>query len=513
MNSSKIIYTIPKVDLKSYCCVVHSFEKYEAPFRKQEILDRTKSCFDEIDPSKQLTLLKSVLQAFQGFNTSIKFIESDCEIIHQESKCSMGVQLEYIGYVCFLLLVFLIAFVGNSAVILSVFSSKTLRKTKTNYFIASLAFSDLLLSIFVLPVKIKTATNNLFFCASVEVCRLYVTVDIMLFTASITNLFAISIDRFVALDMPYAYPTLLTSKRVKLSIFSIWFYAVAWGIVGNFNWENYSQDAISVTPGSECVTNDRIQVMTAFVIIFYLPVFVMGLIYGRIFQIAQRHARSIAKQRTKRQNSPNLSGIRTSDISTRTYSMISQNSPVLGTEAASSLILNVKPHNSPKLSPKMRASNGTRLKEERTVDAMRKTSLEVRRKYMVRLRAMSTNAAHAINKTVMLKVTKTVAIVYGLFLFCWLPVSILSIGLHWWPSYFQSTSDTKWRQIVFADVLPLLNSTLNPFVYAFMSKTYRRAFRTLLWKVMPCLKVTRTCFWVYGAKRNLNEMNLAEHAV
>ena len=475
-------HNVSDLTLASYCCVVFAFKNNAASASQSEILERTKSCFDEMKSATQWKYVLTVIIDLLGTNTSIKFQRSDCDSIHHMKQCSQGIKLKNLLYICFLLLVFFVAFFGNAAVIASVFRSPALRKTKTNYFIASLAVSDLLVALFTVPIKIKTASNNMYFCSGAELCRFYVTFDNLLFVASITNLLAISIDRYMALEMPYSYPTKLTSKRAKFSILLIWCYALVWAIAVNFYWEHLSRSSISVTtPALECVQRGRIYVFVTYGVVFYLPVFVLGFVYARIFLIARRHANSIAKDRRV------LDGI------------LSQN----GSTGMGSTSVSVRPVRTNSVLSQSKSS--LLLSPERLKKPLRKSSVEMRHKYMVRLRAMSATAANVINRTVTLKVTKTVALVYGLFLICLLPVSILSIGLKLCPSCFQSNNPVRWPNIVFVEVLPLLNSTCNPFVYAFMSKHYRHAFRTLVFDVWsPFVEKARYCF-CKGKEVDLND--------
>ena len=53
-------------------------------------------------------------------------------------------------------------------------------------------------------------------------CRMWLAVDVWLCTASIYNLCAISIDRYLAISRPVQYPTLMSSKRARLLIITVW---------------------------------------------------------------------------------------------------------------------------------------------------------------------------------------------------------------------------------------------------------------------------------------------------
>jgi len=53
-------------------------------------------------------------------------------------------------------------------------------------------------------------------------CRIWLAVDVWLCTASIFNLCAISIDRYIAISRPVKYPTVMSPRRARLIIISVW---------------------------------------------------------------------------------------------------------------------------------------------------------------------------------------------------------------------------------------------------------------------------------------------------
>ncbi|XP_061420167.1 D(4) dopamine receptor-like isoform X1 [Lethenteron reissneri] len=93
---------------------------------------------------------------------------------------------------------------GNVLVCLSVFTEKAL-KTATNYFIVSLAVADLLLAVLVLPLYVYAEFLGGTWTLSTALCDALMTMDVMLCTASIFNLCAISVDRYIAVVVPFQY--------------------------------------------------------------------------------------------------------------------------------------------------------------------------------------------------------------------------------------------------------------------------------------------------------------------
>lgn len=53
-------------------------------------------------------------------------------------------------------------------------------------------------------------------------CKMWLAVDVWMCTASILNLCAISLDRYVAVTRPITYPSIMSHSRAKLLIAGVW---------------------------------------------------------------------------------------------------------------------------------------------------------------------------------------------------------------------------------------------------------------------------------------------------
>lgn len=53
-------------------------------------------------------------------------------------------------------------------------------------------------------------------------CQIWLAVDVWMCTASILNLCAISLDRYVAVTRPVTYPSIMSTKRAKLLVAGVW---------------------------------------------------------------------------------------------------------------------------------------------------------------------------------------------------------------------------------------------------------------------------------------------------
>ena len=129
----------------------------------------------------------------------------------------------------------LAACLGNILVVLSVCTNRRLR-TVTNFYVVSLAISDLCVSILVMPLGIVVELTGKWLFGSV-LCEIWVSCDVMLCTASILNLCCISVDRYFAITKPLVYST-KRSKRLALSMIAVvWVAAVAITCPPIFGWQ------------------------------------------------------------------------------------------------------------------------------------------------------------------------------------------------------------------------------------------------------------------------------------
>nr|XP_046183922.1 D(4) dopamine receptor-like isoform X1 [Oncorhynchus gorbuscha]XP_046183923.1 D(4) dopamine receptor-like isoform X1 [Oncorhynchus gorbuscha] len=115
----------------------------------------------------------------------------------------------------------LIIILGNILVCLSVLTERSL-KTATNYFIISLSVADLLLAVLVLPLYVYSEFLGGIWTLSTHICDALMTMDVMLCTASILNLCAISVDRYIAVVVPLKYNRNQFSLRQLVLITATW---------------------------------------------------------------------------------------------------------------------------------------------------------------------------------------------------------------------------------------------------------------------------------------------------
>ncbi|XP_051539108.1 trace amine-associated receptor 13c-like [Myxocyprinus asiaticus] len=116
----------------------------------------------------------------------------------------------------------------NLLVIISISHFKKLH-TPTNMLILSLAVTDLLVGLFVIPVEgIKIIETCWYF--GHNFCGIFILTIALLFSASLSNLVCIAVDRFIAVCYPLLYPQTITMTKTILIICLCWFCSLTYNI-------------------------------------------------------------------------------------------------------------------------------------------------------------------------------------------------------------------------------------------------------------------------------------------
>ncbi|KAM7000002.1 histamine receptor H2a [Tautogolabrus adspersus] len=189
---------------------------------------------------------------------------------------------------------------GNVLVCLAVCASRRLR-CLTNCFIVSLAVTDLLLGLLVLPFSALLQLNSEWPLGPVF-CNFYISMDVMLCTASILTLLAISVDRYLAVTMPLRYASLVLPWRVAVAMTAVWTVSIAVSFLPiQMGWNTVNgtvQNHGPWAPEGKCRFElNRPYVLTDSLLTFYLPLVAMCWTYLRILRIAQAQAKRIGSAR------------------------------------------------------------------------------------------------------------------------------------------------------------------------------------------------------------------------
>ena len=108
-------------------------------------------------------------------------------------------------------LIVLFVVLGNSLVIAAIKASPKL-SGPTHQLILSLAVADLLVGLLVLPMSALYEVLDIWIFSK-HLCFIWLTVDVWTCTASIFNLVAISLDRYIAVTHPVTYHSIMTPGK------------------------------------------------------------------------------------------------------------------------------------------------------------------------------------------------------------------------------------------------------------------------------------------------------------
>ncbi|XP_062991196.1 D(1B) dopamine receptor [Elgaria multicarinata webbii] len=220
---------------------------------------------------------------------------------------------------------------GNVLVCAAVLGSRHLRAKVTNSFIVSLAVSDLLVALLVMPWKAVSEVAG--YWPFGAFCDVWVAFDIMCSTASILNLCVISMDRYWAISSPFRYERNMTQRVALVMISLAWVLSLLISFIPvQLNWHKGPEPQATTTPlaagpstgslspwtedlspgrtgspggrrndtgqahGAEhCDSSlNRTYAISSSLISFYIPVAIMIVTYTRIYRIAQVQIRRIS---------------------------------------------------------------------------------------------------------------------------------------------------------------------------------------------------------------------------
>ncbi|XP_047344406.1 octopamine receptor Oamb isoform X3 [Vespa velutina] len=200
---------------------------------------------------------------------------------------------------------------GNVLVILAVYYTSKLRNV-TNMFIVSLAVADLLVGLAVLPFSATWEVFKVWIFGDLW-CSVWLAVDVWMCTASILNLCAISLDRYLAVTRPVSYPQLMSPKRARLLVATVWILSFVICFPPLVGWKDkrshpthnvtFTQNGpfnttTIIVPVKPCpwiceLTNDAGYVVYSALGSFYIPMLVMLFFYWRIYNAAVSTTKAI----------------------------------------------------------------------------------------------------------------------------------------------------------------------------------------------------------------------------
>lgn len=433
--------------------------------------------------------------------------------------------VESVSIAVILGIVILATVIGNVFVIAAILLERHLQSV-ANYLILSLAVADLLVACLVMPLGAVYEVSKEWRLGP-ELCDMWTSSDVLCCTASILHLVAIALDRYWAVtNIDYVHQR--TARRIGIMILIVWALSFLVSAAPLLGWKDDGWEERVAVNLTCIVSQDIAYQIFATSSSFYVPLLVILILYWRIFQTARKRIRrrhhNRNQQTSNAESTPGSMGGRDGGANANAggLSAIASAAGGSGTIAAAVVTMMGRPLptisemtttttaftnvSSTNTTPEKTAyGNGLEqqqtgqspagvspqpqppppqqhqlLQPQQPPSSMQQVQQSQRRTPDLRQRVATLDSKRE------RKAAKTLAIITGAFVCCWLPFFIVAIVM---PACAE------------CDVSPLLmslclwlgyfNSTLNPIIYTIFSPEFRHAFKRILFGVGPAAAARR----------------------
>ncbi|KAK2582356.1 hypothetical protein KPH14_004690 [Odynerus spinipes] len=328
---------------------------------------------------------------------------------------------------CILGSIIVTAIFGNLLVMVSVMRHRKLRII-TNYFVVSLALADMLVAMFAMTFNASVQITGRWLF-SYFMCDVWNSLDVYFSTSSILHLMCISVDRYYAIVKPLKYPIKMTKRVVACMLLACWLSPAIISFVPIFNgWyttdtsserrQNHPEECVFKVNGGYAIVSSCIS--------FWIPCTIMTLTYYSIFKEANRQEKQM---HSRLGNAMLLSHRPSKDLNNLNGELNS---------AGSSKTLTLNEISTDQLHTPTKDRNMMKMKREH-------------------------------------KAARTLGIIMGTFILCWLPFFL-------WYVITALCNSCPCPDIVIAILfwIGYANSALNPLIYAYFNRDFREAFKNTL---------------------------------
>ncbi|KAM7292742.1 tyramine receptor 1 [Ixodes scapularis] len=337
---------------------------------------------------------------------------------------------------------------GNVLVVLAIFTYRPLRSVQ-NMFIVSLAVADIAVALLVMPLNVAYSILGRW-VFGLHTCKLWLTCDVLCCTASILNLCAIALDRYWAIHDPINYAQKRTLRRVLLSIVLVWAISALISVPPLIGWNDWPEEFDETSPCQ--LTEERGYVLYSATGSFFAPMFIMTIVYFKIFLATRRRLRKRAMavaatlqvKATVQIPQPAIHENSSAD------SPQTEQSPIDPDMDSVTAVKVEEP-----LEPKPQLNGG------RSVPNVKQ--------YMEERQRISLSKER--------RAARVLGIVMGVFVLCWLPFFLMYVILPFCANCYIST-----KTVNFITWLGYVNSALNPVIYTVFNNDFRKAFLRILCK-------------------------------
>ncbi|KYM81108.1 5-hydroxytryptamine receptor 1 [Atta colombica] len=379
-----------------------------------------------------------------------------------------------------LLFITFLTVAGNATIFFIIIYFKRFRRS--NYLVISLAVSDLLVGLIVMPPAIIYQVSGDWYFGSIS-CHIWLSADVLNCTASIFNLCMVSIDRFWLIMKPLKYETKRTKLRMSLYIIIIWSLAMCISLPPLLTMGNEYEE-VQNGPTLCALYQHFVYQIYAIVGSFYIPLLVIIPINYKLFNAARdKSAMNYQVGRFDMELEPDVNSpfdhhkiMCSTSCPRHSYKKCSEGNPRrhFSSERRESLIRNM-------------LQKSIRILRTGNSRACICNKRQLRRRKSER------------------KASTTLGIIVGAFIICWLPFFMLALIRPFYkPDAIPHSVSSLFLWLGYC------NSALNPIIYAIFNKEIRKPFILIMclrWRNINELMREEYYQRQFGERRTRNDIN------
>jgi len=345
-------------------------------------------------------------------------------------------------------------------VMIAILKTKTLRSTQY-IFIFCLATTDLSLGLFVLPFATYYEMTQSWAFGTL-LCNIWVSLDVMLCSASVLHLLFITIDRKLAIKYAIEYRFVVTKPRIAMCLILVWLISIGNSFLPILlGWNTADGTVQNTRDPTQCAYDmgNKWYCLIVGLVTFIIPLLVMAVMYIDILHMARIQSKKIREQTTFIGLNSNHGGNQSAHSAHNDHYSSQRKPPAAATQQMGSLSVPGK---------------STTTAEDFDFDPRPSVSASRQPRGSVAIHRLINNFDNIYREN---KATVTVFVIFGLFFICWFPYMVLYT---FWPlggHGLNTVNPVAFKIFVWTGYV---NSTVNPFLYTMLNTTFREALKKLL---------------------------------
>lgn len=327
-----------------------------------------------------------------------------------------------------------------------------------NYLICSLAVTDLLVAVLVMPFSIIYIQKESWVMGQV-VCTIWLSVDITCCTCSILHLAAIAIDRYRAITDAVEYSRKRTGARAGAMVAVVWLLSILISLPPLL-WRHYSGDS---EQQDQCIIIHHHMAFTLYSTLgaFYIPLLLILILYYKIYRAAQTLYMRREASRASR------------------HSCMTNGSMIPSSYPAGDGDIDGGPRSPEPISPPEKS-----ISEPSTEEPPRERMRVSKKAFQYKSRRHESRSESRrsqfyqgprISGSRERRAASTLGLIIGAFVICWLPFFVKEVIVNTCNS-----CSTSMEMADFLTWLGYLNSLINPLIYTIFNEDFKKAFQRLV---------------------------------